>query len=126
MIPLGTPPGVPTIQVLFGVISADVPDMMGMYVLDQHSLTPYTVSSRLIKTIIVEHGDNSYAIYDWHVHLTRSDGHLNARYSVPALKMFTTQQLTKLHRQFFHPSSEKRYNLLRKVRPEDTTPETQK
>lgn len=42
------------------------------------------------------------------------------------LTLFTFQQLTKLHRQFYHPFSEKLYNLLGKARPEDNTPETQK
>ena len=39
---------------------------------------------------------------------------------------FTSNQLHKLHRQFLHPSAEKLYNLLRRYRPEDTTPETKK
>ena len=34
-------------------------------------------------------------------------------------------QLLKLHRHFFHPSSEKLYKLLKRAHPADTTPETQ-
>ena len=37
---------------------------------------------------------------------------------------FTRAQLWKLHRQFFHPSAQKLFNLLRRTRPEEATPET--
>lgn len=37
--------------------------------------------------------------------------------------LFTRSQLHKLHRQFFLPSEEKLFNLLRRPRPEKTSPE---
>ena len=37
--------------------------------------------------------------------------------------MFTRSQLGKLHKQFFHPSAEKLFNLLKKARLEETTAE---
>lgn len=37
---------------------------------------------------------------------------------------YTTEQLTKIDRQFAHPSAEKLYQLLRRARTEDTTMET--
>lgn len=39
---------------------------------------------------------------------------------------FTRAQLTKMHRQFFHPSSEKLFKLLKRAQPGDATPETLK
>jgi len=42
------------------------------------------------------------------------------------MTFYTQQQLTKLHRQFSHPSAGKLYRLLQRARPEDTTPETLK
>lgn len=78
MILLDTPPGIPTIPVLVDVISANVPALMEMDVLDQHLLTPCTVTNRLVKRTIVVEGDNYYGMDDWYIPLTRFDGHLYA------------------------------------------------
>lgn len=79
MIPLDKPPGIPTIIVLVDVISAGCPGLMGMDILHQHSFTPSTVTNQLIKRTIVDKGDKYYAIYDCHIPLKRSDGHLYAQ-----------------------------------------------
>lgn len=126
MIPLETTPGIPTIPVLFDVISADISALMGMDVLEQQSLTPCKVTNRLVNRSLVDDDYNYYAIDDLHFLLTRFDEHLYAQYSVLVLTVFATKWLSKLHGQFFHPSSEKLYSLLKKARPEDTTLETQK
>ena len=42
----------------------------------------------------------------------------------PVRAYFTRTQLNYLHKQFFHPSATKLYNLLKKARPEEVTPET--
>lgn len=126
MIPLDTPKGIPTILVLFDVISAGVPALTEIDVLDQRSLTPCTVSNWLIKWTLVDEGDTSYAMGVSQIPLTKFEGHLYAQYSILVLTCFNSQQVIKLSRQFLHRSSEKLYNLLRKAHPEDTTQETQK
>ena len=127
MVPLETPPVIPTIKVVLDVISADIPALLGMDVMDDNSLTPCTVSNRFIKKTVVDHENpsQSYVIDDWSVPLKRHEGHLYAQMSLPVLTFFSKAQLQKLHRHFFHPSSEKLYKLLKKARPEDTTPQTQ-
>lgn len=97
-----------------------------MEILDQHSINPCTVTNQLIRRTLVDDGNNSYGMGEWHIPLTGFGGHLYAPYPVSVLIRFTKQQVPKLHRQFFHPSSFKLYNLLKKSRPEDTTSETQK
>lgn len=126
-IPLETPPGIPTIGVSLDVISADVPELLGMDVMDNHSLTPCTMSNRLIRRKVLDNKihSHSYTIGDWSVPLKRYEGHLYAHMSIPFLTFFSKPQLLKLHRHFFHLSSENFYNLLKNARPEDTTPETQ-
>lgn len=126
--PLETPPGIPSISVPLDVISADVPALLGLDVMDNHSLTPCTVSNRLIRRKVLDNKthSHSYVIDDWSVPLKRYEGHLYANICVPVSTFFSKPQLLKLHRHFFHPSSEKLYKLSKKARPEDTTPETQK
>ena len=113
---------------MLDVISADIPALLGMDVMDENSLTPCTVSNRFIKRTVVDHQNSSqsYVMDGWSVPLKRYEGHLYAQMSLPVLTFFSTAQLQKLHRHLFHPSSEKLYKLLKKARLEDTTPETQK
>lgn len=40
--------------------------------------------------------------------------------------MYSRADLTKLHKNFFLPSAQKLYNLIRRSRPQDTTPDTLK
>lgn len=45
---------------------------------------------------------------------------------MPKLTRFIPVQLNKLHHQFFHPSPDKLFNLIKRSRPERATPETLK
>lgn len=110
------------------VVSADIPPLLGMDVLDRESITPCTVSNRLIKRILISKKDteeDDQYLDLWSVPLTRSRSqHLFARMDYHSSIYFTRTQLHRLHQQFYHPSAEKLYNLVKKSRPEDTTPET--
>ena len=90
IIPLETPPGISTIQVCLDVVSADVPALLGMDVMDENSLTPCTVSNRLIKRTVADHKNPShyYIMDDWSVPLKRHEGHLYAQVSIPVLTFF--------------------------------------
>ena len=90
MMPLETPPGIPTSNVFLDVISADVPALLGMEGLDENWLNPCTVSNRFIKRAVVDHEDpsKSYVIDDWSVPLRRHEGHLYAQISLPVLTFF--------------------------------------
>lgn len=102
MIPLETPPGIPTIQVSLDVVSTDVPALLGRDVMDENSLTPCTVSNRLVKRTVVDHKNpsQSYTMNEWSVPLKRYEGHLYAQVSIPVLTFFSKPQLLKLHRHF--------------------------
>ena len=106
-------------------MSADIPALLGMDVLDHESLMADTVGNRLTKRSVVL--DNVFYFYfdEWHMPLYRSkSGHVYVEMDCSTTVMFTRSQLGELHKQFFHPSSEKLFNLLKRARPEETTPET--
>jgi hypothetical protein len=62
----------------------------------------------------------------WRPPLTRKLGHLYPNLAPEHSILFTKTELYKLHRSFFHPSSEKLLNLLKRARPEQVTTETRK
>jgi len=55
-----------------------------------------------------------------------SSGHVYVSMDIGQHTFFSVAQVQRLHRQFYHPSAEKLFQLLRKARPEDVTPETLK
>ena len=70
-------------------------------------------------------GDRSMFVEKWSIPLERStSNHLFAPVQFPVRAYFTRTQLNYLHKQFFHPSATKLYNLIKKARPEEVTPET--
>ena len=125
-LPLSTPPGIPTIKVMMDVVPPDIPALMGMDVLDQESLTPDTVENRLVKKIPVKKQDGTFQYMEqWHVPMYRSkSNHLYVDMDFPISMRYTKSQLSKPHKNFFHPAADKLFNLLRKSKPEEATPET--
>lgn len=125
-IPLSVPRGIPQVFVELDIVDADIPALLGMDVMDKESLTHCTVSNRLIKRIV--HKDsNGTEIFvdDWYVPMVRSrSNHLYAEMHLSTAMYFTRTQLSRLHRQFFHPSAQKLFNLMKRARPEEATPET--
>lgn len=125
-LPLQTAPGVPTINVELDVVSADIPALLGMDLMDRESLTPCTVMNKLIKRIPDDSSESGYKDI-WNVPLYKaSSGHLYAKMECAIPIHITKMQLARLHRQFSHPSTDKLFNLIRKARPEDATPETRR
>ncbi len=126
VIRLKTPTGQPPVFVEVDVVSADIPPLLGMDLLDRESLTPCTISNRLIKRIPIfkENGEIEY-LDIWSIPLTRAkSSHLYEKMDLDVPVFFTRDQLSKLHRQFHHPSSEKLFKLLSRSRPDEATPET--
>ena len=125
MLPLATPLGKPTIFVQLYLVNADIPALLGMDVLDRESLMADTVGNRLTKRSFVQDNWSYFYFDEWHMPLYRSkSGHVYVEMNCSTIVMFTRSQLGKLHKQFFHPSLEKLFNLLKRARPEETTPET--
>lgn len=124
-IPLHTPAGIPNIPVEVDIVEADIPALLGLDVLDEESLTPCTVSNRLIKRMPIKRADETIYMDLWYTPMQRSHSkHLYVPLRFPTSSYFTKAQLSKLHRQFFHPSSSKLFNLIKRVSPNDATPET--
>ena len=114
-LPLATPPGKPTIFVEVDVVKADIPALLGLDVLDREFLMADTVANRLTKRGVAQDNGSCFYFDEWHVTLLRSkSGHVYVEMDCSTSMMFTKSQLTKLHKQFFHPSAEKLFNLLKR------------
>lgn len=124
--PLATPPGVPRVFVEMEIVNADIPALLGMDIMDKESLTPCTVSNRLIKRIIISRSNEREKFFDeWSIPMRRSrSNHFYADMNISTSMFFTRTQLSHLHKQFFHPSAQKLFNLLKRVRPNEVTTET--
>jgi len=122
------PSNVPRVYVEMDVVDADIPALLGLDVLDRERLVADTVFNGLARRVWVKkvNGRDIY-IDEWFVPLVRSSsGHVYVSMDIGQHTFFSVAQLQRLHRQFYHPSAEKLFQLLRKARPEDVTPETLK
>lgn len=107
-------------------MNADIPALLGMDVMDRESLTPCTVTNRLVKRVVDPQKPNGY-LDQWHVPLARAKSrHLFAQMDCDTPVFITRVQLSRLHRQFSHPSADKLFKLLSRARPEDATAETKR
>ena len=119
------PPGKPTIFVEMDVVKADIPALLGLDLLDRESLIADTVANRLKKRGVAQDGGSFFHFDEWQVPLLRSkSGYVYVEMDCSTSMMFTRSRLTKFHKQFFHPSAEKLFNLLKRRRPEETSFET--
>lgn len=104
----------------------DVQALLRLDILDRESLIADTVSNLLTKR--VSHPDAKGApifFYKFSMPLTRTlSGHIYADIDTATPTRFTRSQLKKLHKQFFHPSAEKLFNLLQLARENNTKLET--
>lgn len=86
-----------------------------------NSLTPCISTNTLVKRVV----QNGKPVDLWNVALTcAASDHVFASLQAPHFTRFTRVQLHKLHRQFFHPSPDKLFNLILKSRPEHATQAT--
>lgn len=108
------------------IVDADIPSLLEMDVMDKESLTPCTVSNRLIKRNLHRTQDGKDIFVDeWYVPIVRSrSNQLYAQMNLSTAMYFPRTHLSRLHGQFFHPSAQNLYNLLKRARPEEATPGT--
>ena len=115
----------PPILVEVDVVATDVQALLGLDVLDNESLVVDSVTNRLIKRVSFTRDDGSTGVHDeWSIPVRRHKGHIYAAIDCPHELFFTKAHLLKMHRSFLHPSAQKLYNLLKRARPENATPET--
>lgn len=118
-----TPPRKPKLLVSMDLVEVEISALLGLDMFDRESITPCTVSNRLIKRLPVEKNGGEFKIFDqWYTTLRRSlSGLLYAEMSFPHSIYFTRTQVSKIHRQFFHPSAAKLFKLIQIARPEHDT-----
>lgn len=106
-------PGHMFIQVHVDVVEPNVPLLIGLDALDKHSLYINNVRNLLLSEK-----------FRWGIPLQHKNGHLYLQWGAEVL--FTIGELKKMHNGFFHPSTEKLFNLIRRAKPEHATTKTQK
>jgi hypothetical protein len=109
-IPLQTPAGNKSLQV--EIVDTDIPLLLGLDFMDGMKVNANTLTNRL------------ESCEGWSFPLTRFGGHIYLDWSELHNTMFNESQLEKLHRQFYHPSADKLYNLIKRARPDQVHDET--
>lgn len=113
-LPLLLSVGVPNIYMKPDVVTADVPALLELDVLDAYSLTADIISNRLVKKGIHRNRDGTVSFVEkWSVPLRRANGYVYDDIAKDKQVFFTAEQLPKLHRKFVYPSASKLYNLLK-------------
>jgi hypothetical protein len=112
-ISIPTPDG--CLQASVDVVKPDIPLLIGLDLMDKHRLQFLSVSDEL------EHSPASGK--GWKIPVTRKHGHGYLVWSSSAVH-YTRPQLQKLHQHFYHPSTSKLMNVLKRASPESVTKET--
>lgn len=100
------------LQVNADVVPATVPLLISIDVLDKEMLVAYNVQNLM-----------DSRRYCWSLPVVRSNKRMFVRWDTATL-LHARAELSKLHKQLWHPYSEKLYNHLKRMKPEDTTSET--
>ena len=97
------------------VVNADVPFLLGLDNLDKFGLYLDTVKNKLVCPRL-----------DWSMELIRKLGHVYLEWKSSDTILFTRSELTKLHRNFYHPGVDKLMQLIKQARPSEFNEETRK
>lgn len=114
--------GVPDIFVKLKVVSVDISAPSGLDVLILHSSTADSVSNIFFKNSACTSAIGKHVMTDeWSVAPATSNGHVLAKNARPDCTLFTALHLSKLHRQFVHPSADNFCDLLKRASLEVTS-----
>lgn len=102
------------IEANLDVVSANVPLLIGLDILDQHGIYPNNVKNLLCCPNL-----------GWSMPLIRKRGHLYLCWTSREI-LYTKPELLKLHRHFYHPSTDKLMKLIHKASPEQADSATRK
>lgn len=114
------------IPVELDVVQADITALLGMDVLEREGLIADTVAYLFTRGVTVssKNGLDRY-VGEWSTCGERTPSkHVYAKMSFACGTFFARSQLLKLHQQFFYPSVQNLFNLLRKAWPDEATLET--
>lgn len=96
------------------IVDADVPLLLGLDYLDREKLLADNLSNKLV---CIDDG--------WELPIIRRNGHMFIDWNIRQI-LFTKFELYRMHRNFFHPSAKKLFNVIKKGFPEKCTPDVQK
>ena len=126
---LATPRTIPDIHVNLDIVDVNIPPLIGLDILDKNGLMIDNINNKLAKRKQLLRNGITYYMEEWYLPLFRSaSSHLHTmmhplhNHSI----LFTTGELNRLHRQFFHPAPTKLFNLLKRTHPSQADPETLK
>ena len=93
-----TPSHIPEIMMLMDIVPVNVPELLGLDVLDSESFYADNVTNCLVHRRVTSRSRDSLSFEDvWSVPIVRHDGHLYAKMRLPSTTFYTTAQLTKLN-----------------------------
>ena len=112
------------------MVEADIPALLGMDLLDREQISAETTVNHLARRTRIEGtaGRNIY-IDQWVTPMTRSTSahsYVPMEFRRTNCTHMSVAELEKVHRQFYHPTAEKLFNLLKKAKPEEAAPETRR
>lgn len=91
------------------VIDIDVPFLLGLDVLMKYGMVIDTDKLRIRSNL-----------EGWDIPLVRKRGHLFLEWE--ACFLFSSSDVLRVHRHFFHPKSTRLYDVIRRAEPENTSP----
>jgi hypothetical protein len=97
------------------VVKADIPLLIGLDLLGRYSLD-----------VIVAKGVLRSDDEKWSLPLVQKDGHIFLEWNRVLDICYTREELTKIHRHFYHPSTTKLFNLLRRADPKNLAEDTRR
>lgn len=100
----------PYLSINADIVDVDIRLLIGLDFLDEERLVPDNLENKLISK---DHG--------WELPLTRRHGHMFLEWNFHTI-LLTKGELLKLHRHFFHPSTENLFGLFKRgYRPHGTS-----
>lgn len=102
------------LPVIADIVDTDVTLLIGLDYLDKHDLLPDNLQNKLI-----------CEMHNWELPIIRRNGHMFIEWNVQTI-LFTKFELYRMHRNFFHPSLEKLFNVIKRAYPERCSPDVKK
>lgn len=92
---LKTPPRIPYIIIKCDVVEVGIPPLLGLDVMDKHSLLAETVTNQLIKKMVAQENGNKpfYVIDDWKVLFVSANQRVYVEMRMPHNVLYTSTQL---------------------------------
>ena len=118
---LPTPGPTLNISVLFEIVDAEIPALLGLKLPDRSNLFVGMVTNHLWNRLITNKDQLRFECV-WKIKLIRKGDQLYVPLSIPMQLFHTMAQLRNLHEQFSHTTETKLHDLLKSAGNEDRNP----